>query len=69
VALRGKRKAVSIQRPQTRIPRTPIADDAERELYRLFDAVEAKLKALPPVRWQSLTVTRAGAGFEVRVTI
>lgn len=46
-----------------------LSAEAERELYALFDAVEAKLKTLPGVRWQALTVTRAGDGFEVRVTV
>jgi hypothetical protein len=49
--------------------RRPTAEETERELYTLFDQIEAKLRTLPPVKWQALTVTRTEAGFEVRVTL
>jgi hypothetical protein len=41
-------------------PQMPVAEETERELYQLFEAVEAKLKAIAPHRWESIRVTRAG---------
>lgn len=54
--------------PYTR--RAPTEAEREQELLAVYDAIEARLKAIGPLRWESITVTRvAGDRYEVRVTV